>query len=471
MPVLETPTEHEFDCLNLNLTIPRKSVELKCKTPVLVFIHGGAFVGGSQSIQLSGREVYDGTSLVRHSIRDGKDIIVATINYRLGTLGFLASRQLVDYNTKHEEPSGNYGLHDQRRALEWLSDFISGFGGDPDNITIQGTSAGAASCHYQSIFPDRKFKRAILASGTLFAIGALPVEKHQERFDALLRTVAPESHGSGSLVPLLHCGTAELTHKITWSLFHPLIDGRYVREGSVLGKILEDDMPDTMVGATAYEEDLAESLLIEPSTGKPASDEVILQRLEGSFLSNYVLACPATFPFDRQAVLDSYGLGDSTATPSQRVDRWRHLLGHVLFDIPSVYTALLSQRCRARGRVWLYYYAMTNPYPNAQAYRKAHHGVNDLLLFDAAPELIPHQDQGSWNASVEQTQKSWIEFVNGESPWVPLRAESSAHVPSKIGPVFKFADDGRSQLYNTLEHCLGYELSRQYEAILEASRL
>ncbi|KAH7142663.1 hypothetical protein B0J13DRAFT_409246, partial [Dactylonectria estremocensis] len=84
--------------------------------------------------------VFDAAGLVRHSIQLGKDINAVSIEYRVGPLGFLASTHLAEYNSKFGKAIGKYGLYDQRRALDWLSGFVSGLGGDPDNITVQETS-------------------------------------------------------------------------------------------------------------------------------------------------------------------------------------------------------------------------------------------------------------------------------------------------------------------------------------------
>ncbi|KAK3115632.1 hypothetical protein LTR53_004839 [Teratosphaeriaceae sp. CCFEE 6253] len=119
------------DCLFLNVWTPYlpaagKATPEKLK-PVMFWIHGGAFVGGTGS-----DTTFDGGSLVARG-----DVVVVTINYRLGTLGFLA---LDDGVT-----NGNYGLADQITALEWVQTNIKAFGGDPNRITILGQSAGAAS--------------------------------------------------------------------------------------------------------------------------------------------------------------------------------------------------------------------------------------------------------------------------------------------------------------------------------------
>ncbi len=132
------------DCLVLNVTTPRHT---KGKVPVLVWIHGGAFVAGN------GVD-YDARKL---AIQGG--IVVVTINYRLGTLGFLAVDGLSDV-------IGNYGLLDQQAALRWVRDNISDFGGDPQQVTIGGQSAGGASVCDLMVAPKAAglFRSAIMES-------------------------------------------------------------------------------------------------------------------------------------------------------------------------------------------------------------------------------------------------------------------------------------------------------------------
>ncbi|RZJ27628.1 MAG: carboxylesterase family protein, partial [Brevundimonas sp.] len=119
------------DCLTLNIWTPSTTA----KAPVMVWIHGGALVTGS-----SKETLYDGARLAREGV------VVVSINYRLGVLGWLAHPDL-----SAESPlgiSGNYGLMDQVAALEWVKRNIESFGGDPDNVTIAGESAGGLSVLY-----------------------------------------------------------------------------------------------------------------------------------------------------------------------------------------------------------------------------------------------------------------------------------------------------------------------------------
>lgn len=153
------------DCLFLNIWAPEKAE----KAPVIVWIHGGSLVTGA------GHEgMYDGTMLAR------RDAVVVTINYRLGVLGYMAHPELSAENP--QGLSGNYGLLDQVRALEWVRDNIAAFGGDPDNVTIAGESAGALSVMYLMATPKARglFHKAILQSAYMISTPELRGSTHGE---------------------------------------------------------------------------------------------------------------------------------------------------------------------------------------------------------------------------------------------------------------------------------------------------
>ncbi len=123
------PVQSEAECLTLNVFTPATD---GARRPVMVWIHGGAFVTGSGSTPW-----YDGTSFAQAG-----DVVVVTINYRLGALGFL---HLDEIGGEAFAGSGNVGILDQVAALEWVRDNIEAFGGDPNNVTAFGESAGAMS--------------------------------------------------------------------------------------------------------------------------------------------------------------------------------------------------------------------------------------------------------------------------------------------------------------------------------------
>ena len=148
------------DCLYLNVYTPTLRDRGGGGRPVLVWIHGGGLVQ-------DGARNYDGTKLAA----DG--IVVVTINYRLGALGFLAHPALA---SRPGGPAGNYGLMDQQAALRWVQRNIARFGGDPHNVTIAGQSAGGLSVLAQLVSPGARglFQRAIVQSGT-FALNQQPL--------------------------------------------------------------------------------------------------------------------------------------------------------------------------------------------------------------------------------------------------------------------------------------------------------
>ena len=115
------------DCLFLNVFAPEK---VEGKLPVIVYIHGGGFTGGC------GHEKHFDVP-----VWPKKGVIGVTLNYRLGPLGFAVLPELKEEAGR----TGNYGLYDQYTAIKWVKHNISAFGGDPDNITIMGQSAGAMS--------------------------------------------------------------------------------------------------------------------------------------------------------------------------------------------------------------------------------------------------------------------------------------------------------------------------------------
>ncbi len=142
------------DCLTLNIWTPAHGAA--ARRPVIVYLYGGGFIGGSGAYAL-----YDGAALAREGV------VVVNLNYRVGVLGFLAHPGLATESPRHA--SGNYGLMDQIAALRWIHENIAAFGGDPARVTIFGESAGAVSVAMLLVSPRAKelFQTAILQSTTV----------------------------------------------------------------------------------------------------------------------------------------------------------------------------------------------------------------------------------------------------------------------------------------------------------------
>jgi len=145
------------DCLSLNVYAPQAAKKL----PVMVWIHGGAFIAG-------GSNQYDGVRLASEG-----PVVVVTLNYRLGALGFMSHPELDA--ARGAQPSGNDALRDQQLALEWVQKNIAAFGGDPSNVTLMGESAGSMSTcvHLVSPTSQKLASRFILESGA--CVGGLTI--------------------------------------------------------------------------------------------------------------------------------------------------------------------------------------------------------------------------------------------------------------------------------------------------------
>jgi para-nitrobenzyl esterase len=157
------------DCLTLNVWRPAASAG---PLPVMVFVHGGYFTWGTSSYRKQGVDLYDGAHLATAA-----DVVVVTLNYRIGPFGFLAHPALAAEDPHHT--TGDYGLLDQIAALGWVQRNIAAFGGDPRNVTLFGQSAGAISSAalYASPLARGLFERVILHSGNGHAMPLASAER------------------------------------------------------------------------------------------------------------------------------------------------------------------------------------------------------------------------------------------------------------------------------------------------------
>ena len=182
------PVDPSEDCLYLNVWTPQ--LQTAANLPVMVWLHGGSNRVGS------GTEAgYDGTVLASHGV------VVVTINYRLGAMGFLSHPELTAESPHHS--SGNYGLLDQIAALQWVQQNIAQFGGDPGNVTLFGESAGSvdATTLMASPLTNGLFRRVIAESGPAFGLGP---ERNVAYMESLGTAVGKEAGGQpGSQLAVL----------------------------------------------------------------------------------------------------------------------------------------------------------------------------------------------------------------------------------------------------------------------------
>ena len=224
------------DCLSLNVWVP--SNPSSKKLAVMVWIYGGGFVAGTTS---EGRQ--DGLRLAQQGV------IVVSMNYRLNMFGFLVHPELA--KESGHGSSGNYGLMDQLLALHWVHNNIAAFGGDPDNVTIFGESAGSFSVSAQMASPLAKglFNKAIGESGAAFSRSGLSFESVAIREEKDTKLVK-EKLGVSTLAELRALPAQKLLDIFGKAgpdafAFGPNIDGHFLPEppSAIFGAGKQNDVP------------------------------------------------------------------------------------------------------------------------------------------------------------------------------------------------------------------------------------
>ncbi len=224
------------DCLTLNVWIPAKRPS--AKLPVMVWIYGGGFVAGTTS-----EPRQDGTCLAQQGV------IVVSMNYRLGVFGFLVHPELAKESGRNS--AGNYGLLDQLAALHWVHDNIAAFGGDPENVTIFGESAGSFSVSAQMASPLSKglFQKAIGESGAAFSRSGLSFEALSAREEKDVKLVS-EKLGVSTLAELRAIPAEKLLQTFgkpgpEGFAFGPDVDGYFLPESvpAIFAASKQNDVP------------------------------------------------------------------------------------------------------------------------------------------------------------------------------------------------------------------------------------
>lgn len=268
----ETPPESE-DCLVLNVRTGNLKGEEK--QPVMVWLHGGAHQYGSGS-----QSLYQSNALVEEGV------VLVTINYRLGAFGYLAHPAL----TEEAGTSGNYGLLDQAAALVWVRDNISAFGGDPENVTVFGESAGAQSITELMALPaaDGLFHKAILQSGASTG-NALHLKRSpfpgimsaEEAGAEFLSTLAPATATAKDLraIPAAAIISRAEARTDLNGYFLPVVDGRLMPRA--IGAAFRDgDVPSIpmLAGYNADEASLFYDSIRSPTIVRPQITGSLEQR-------------------------------------------------------------------------------------------------------------------------------------------------------------------------------------------------
>jgi para-nitrobenzyl esterase len=325
------------DCLYLNVWT--NAAKPDARLPVLVWIHGGAFINGGATVP-----VYDGAHLA------AKGVVVVTINYRLGVYGFLSHPALRAENPAHA--SGNYGLLDQIAALRWVRENIAAFGGDPAKVTVAGQSAGAAAVHHLIASPLAAglFRQAIAESGSGMGL-ATPDGAAADAVGVQLT----QRTGASDAAALRRLNPAQLDAAAEGLSFRPSIDGAVLPDASHVGRNT-NDVP-MLTGLTADE---GSSLTADYGQATAASFGDLLRTRYGSLAPAFAARYPAATDAEAGAA-------------AMALDRDRGLASTWLWAVKRV--------AASRQPVYMYLWAHVEPGPEAQRYR-AFHSSEIPYVFD-----------------------------------------------------------------------------------------
>ena len=386
------------DCLFLNVQTPACDDAAR---PVMVWIHGGGFINGSSSTPW-----YDGTALAQRG-----DVVVVSLNYRLGALGFL---WLGDLDDRYRS-SGVNGLLDQAAALAWVRDNIAAFGGDPDNVTIFGESAGAMSVSTLLALPAARglFHKAIAQSGAAHntftpAMGAAMTEQFMERLgvtdlDGLLNASADEIAAAATKVEAKlyddPSGLGGPTGIALAMAFQPVVDGTHLPESPLVAAAQGRAMDVPFLTGTNLDE---WNLFALMSPGG-LDDPKLLDRLERIF-------------GDGHPVRAAYSADRPDATPD---DLWNAVLTDATFRIPAI--RLVEARAAATSETWQYLFTWATPAFGGVV--KSCHALEIPFVFGVldnhgAELFLGGPVDDGMRALSESMQDAWLAFArHGDPGW------------------------------------------------------
>lgn len=275
------PLPTSENCLTLNIWAPRTTRH----APVFFWIHGGALWSGN-----SADPMYDGAKLAEQGM------IVVSINYRLGVMGYFAHPAL-----SAESPqgiSGNYGLLDQIQALKWVKQNIGAFGGDASKVTIAGESAGALSVMYLMTSPAARglFARAISESGYMLSMPSLKVDAHGMPAEEKVGTLVQAAVKAPDLAALRAMDPQKLTDAAAAAGFAPwgVVDGKLLPEQMVTAFDRGDQAKVPILAGFNQGEIRSLMVLAPPVPASPADYESTIRARYGDLADAFLKLYPAS---------------------------------------------------------------------------------------------------------------------------------------------------------------------------------
>ena len=371
------------DCLQLNVWTPQESGP----HPVLVWIYGGGNATGSSSLP-----PYQGETFAR----DG--VVCVSCNYRVGVLGFL---ELGEVTGPQDAGSSNNALRDQVLVLEWVKHNIAAFGGDPQNVTLAGQSAGAWNCATLMALPAAKglFRRAILASGGADTVYT-PDHAHEFARQFVAQLGGRHRLRSASISELLSAQKAAQANASTLIVFRPTIDGEYLPAPPI--ELLRRGCAGSVTTMVGHTQDELRYFFTPEAADNPASQRLLLH-LNTASLPPMISAYQRAFP------------------DIPRGERMLRLLSADLIGIPSLRVA----EAQASSGAKVYYYHLRYAIASGPFGACSPHGIDVPLIFEHVDTAFARTVFGYSSADLPMAKRvhdTWVSFIKTDSPGKDLSA-------------------------------------------------
>lgn len=442
--LLGLPRDPAEDCLTLNAWTPELG---RGRRPVLVWIHGGSFTSGT-----GGSPIYDGARLARRG-----DVVVVTLNYRLGALGFLP------FPGDADAVPPNRGLLDQVAALEWVREHAAALGGDPDRITLFGESAGAMSVALLRCAPPLagRFARAVCQSGGGNPVHDAEAAARLTHFVLRELGVAADADAARHLAALpvdtllgvQERALAALWRELPGLVFQPTLDGALVPEPA-LDALRRPDLPPMplLIGTNADEYKLWS--LTDPSAAA-LDEERLLRRLRHT-----IPGAEAAGPDLPRRAVDAYRRARrARGEPHEAPDLWFAIEGDRTLRVPALRFA--EAHAAREPHTWVYRFAWCSPALEGRL--GACHALEIPFVFGSLgePSVRPFTGEGpEAEALCERMMDAWLAFARDGDPrhpglpdWAPFAG--SQRPVQVLGPdgrlgVVEAVDDPERRFWETL---------------------
>ncbi|XP_075137214.1 cholinesterase-like [Leptodactylus fuscus] len=413
--------EMSEDCLNLNVWVPQT---MSKPAHVMVFIHGGAYIFGTSS-----SDMYDGSVLAA-----SEDVIVVSMNYRLGVFGFLAF-------PGNAKAPGNAGLFDQRLALQWVHDNIAAFGGNPESITIFGHSAGAASVGYHLMSPGSHsyFNRAILQSGAPPANWAFNSHERSKRLTIQLAKLlnCPTEDDDATIACLQKVDAKDIVDKEIQSesryaltFFVPVVDNDFITD--IPHNLVKQSAMNTdiMIGIT---KDDGNPLTVFGAPGFSVKNQSLVTMEELKEALRYYF--PPGDDLSVESMMLMYVDWDDEVNTEKNREAMVQIQKDYIFTCPAKYFANFASE--AKNKFFVYEYDHRPSDEGLPEWMGVVHGAELSMLF-GKPLISPQQFSNQEQAFSRRLMKIWANFARTGNPsddefqWPQYSAEEQCYAILKV---------------------------------------